>query len=234
VAWGESGAVFVHDLESGERLKLDARGEGMIWGIPTFDLRGRLIFTRGGVVSRWDPSTRSTEVLIEGLDGAAYPWGDKLYVSTGGDTTPGTRSILDLEDGSRRRIARAHQPPCLISRNKSGSIVVSGHLDGEIHVGTLSSEETHLLAGHQGRVTGIAVSPDERWIASTGEDGSIRLWPMPDLSRPPLHSLPHDELMARLEALTNLRVVPDAESYTGYGIEVDLTAYRGWETVPEW
>ena len=26
----------------------------------------------------------------------------------------------------------------------------------------------------------------------------IRLWPMPDLSRPPLHTLPHDELLAKL------------------------------------
>jgi serine/threonine protein kinase/WD40 repeat protein len=232
VAWRQSGAVLVHDLESGERQELDAPGEGNIWGFPTFDPRGRLVFTRGGVVSRWDPSTRSTEILIEGLDGAAYPWSDKLYVSTGGDTTPGTRSILDLEDGSRRRIARAHQPPCLLYRNRSGSIVASAHLDGEIRVSTLFGEEAHLLLGHQGRVIGVAISPDERWIASTGEDGTIRLWPMPDLSRPPLHSLPHDELMARLEALTNLRVVPDAESYTGY--EVDLTAHRGWQTVPEW
>jgi hypothetical protein len=57
---------------------------------------------------------------------------------------------------------------------------------------------------------------------------------MPDLSKPPLHTLPYEELMAQLEALTNLRVVPDDESSTGYRVEADMDAYRGWATTPEW
>jgi hypothetical protein len=57
---------------------------------------------------------------------------------------------------------------------------------------------------------------------------------MPDLTKPPLHTLPYDELMAKLKALTNLRAVPDEESHTGYRIEPDFTAYRGWATVPTW
>ena len=32
---------------------------------------------------------------------------------------------------------------------------------------------------------------------------------MPDVSKPPLHTLPYDELMAKLRALTNLQVVED-------------------------
>ena len=40
--------------------------------------------------------------------------------------------------------------------------------------------------------------------------------------------------MATLDTLTNLRAVPDEESYTGYTIEPDFTAYRGWAEVPEW
>jgi hypothetical protein len=57
---------------------------------------------------------------------------------------------------------------------------------------------------------------------------------MPDLSKPPLHTLPYEELMARLTALTNLRAMPDEESHTGYSIEPDFTAYHGWENVPTW
>ena len=57
---------------------------------------------------------------------------------------------------------------------------------------------------------------------------------MPDFSKPPLHTLPHDELIRTLEALTNLRVVPDDEDSTGYGVETDMNAYRGWQTPPEW
>jgi len=57
---------------------------------------------------------------------------------------------------------------------------------------------------------------------------------MPDLDKPPFHTLPYRQLMDKLEALTNLRVVRDDTSHTGYTIEPDFTAYRGWETVPEW
>jgi len=60
------------------------------------------------------------------------------------------------------------------------------------------------------------------------------VWPMPDLDRPPFHTLPYDDLMVRLKAMTNLRAVPDPESHTGYSLEVDVAAYNGWAEVPEW
>ena len=55
---------------------------------------------------------------------------------------------------------------------------------------------------------------------------------MPDLSKPPLHALPHAELLARLETLTNLRAVPDPTSSGGWTIEVG--PFPGWAEVPEW
>jgi hypothetical protein len=55
---------------------------------------------------------------------------------------------------------------------------------------------------------------------------------MPDLDTPPLHTLPHDELIAKLKSLTNLRAVRDPESSTGWTIEVG--PFPGWQEVPEW
>lgn len=55
---------------------------------------------------------------------------------------------------------------------------------------------------------------------------------MPDVSKPPPHALPHDELLARLRSLTNLRAVPDADSPTGYRIEPG--PFPGWSTEPTW
>ncbi len=69
-------------------------------------------------------------------------------------------------------------------------------------------------------------------IASCSEDTTVRLWPMPDLSKPPLHTLPREELIAKLETLTNLRVVRDPESATGWKLTHD--PFPGWETVPTW
>lgn len=55
---------------------------------------------------------------------------------------------------------------------------------------------------------------------------------MPDLSTPPLHTLPRDQLIAKLESLTNLRVERDDDSPTGWTIEVG--PFPGWETLPTW
>ena len=51
-------------------------------------------------------------------------------------------------------------------------------------------------------------------------------------SNPPLHTLPHDELLAKLKTLTNLRVVRDEESPTGWTLTHD--PFPGWATVPTW
>jgi WD40 repeat protein len=88
------------------------------------------------------------------------------------------------------------------------------------------------MFGHEKGVFGLAISPDGRRLVSVGEDGSTRLWPMPDLNKPPLHTLPHDELIAKLKSLTNLRAVRDPDSSTGWKIEVG--PFPGWAEVPEW
>ncbi len=46
------------------------------------------------------------------------------------------------------------------------------------------------------------------------------------VDKPPLHTLPHDELLAKLHSLTNLRAVRDPTSSTGWTIE--LGPFPGW------
>jgi hypothetical protein len=55
---------------------------------------------------------------------------------------------------------------------------------------------------------------------------------MPDVSEPPLHTLPHEELLKKLRSLTNLRVVPEPGSATGYTVEPG--PFPGWTVAPEW
>jgi WD40 repeat protein len=104
--------------------------------------------------------------------------------------------------------------------------------DGSVRVGLRSGGELHLLLGHAGMPNSVAISPDLRWVASTGEDNTLRLWPMPDLSKPPLQTLPHDELLAKLKSLTNLRAVRDPASSTGW--KIDLGPFPGWKDLPTW
>jgi len=100
-----------------------------------------------------------------------------------------------------------------------------------VRVGRATGEEPHLLLGHRGRVFSVAFSPDGKWLASASGT-EIILWPVPDLWKPPLHTLPHAELLAKLGSLTNLRAVRDPASSTGWRLE--LGPFPGWQNVPEW
>jgi hypothetical protein len=102
--------------------------------------------------------------------------------------------------------------------------------DGDsLLVGRTSGGTPHRMLS-QARV--CAISPDERWIATGEESGDILLWPMPDLDRTPFERLSHDELMATLKSLTNVRAYRDETRPDGWGIRYE--PFPGWETIPRW
>jgi WD40 repeat protein len=160
--------------------------------------------------------------------------GTRLLVWGGaGRAQAGEKELLlfDLAGHTSRRIT-THGTRLNEGRlSPSGSVIVTGDSDGVVRVGPATGEEPQLLLGHQGVVTGLAISPDERWIASASDD-ALFVWPMPDLTKPPLHTLPHAELLAKLDALTNLRVVRDPSSATGW--KLDVGPFPGWADVPIW
>ena len=77
----------------------------------------------------------------------------------------------------------------------------------------------------------LAVSPNGGTIAAAMEDGTIQIWPMPDVSRPPMQTLPLDQLLAELGAFTNARVVRDESVPDGY--RVHWTPVTRWPTHPD-
>ena len=141
----------------------------------------------------------------------------------------GDVDLHDLTTGQTRSLDLPGQGWLTLSAD--GTVWASGETDGSIWVGRTDGGQPHLLLGHKGFVQTL-ISPDLRWIASSGQDETLRLWPMPDLSKPPLHTLPREELIAKLHSLTNLRVVRDAESSTGWKVEVG--PFPGWAEVPNW
>jgi WD40 repeat protein len=223
----------VWDLVSGEVRVLtsdDERSSGGFIRI-LFSPDGRRLFTSGwSGVRTWSLEDGSSEYLGEGLTAHLSDDGEFLYAAVSDLQTFGRASVYDLQSGSAQLLT-PHDRATFISSSPDGATLVSGGLDGVIRVGPETGEQPHLLYGHKGWVNPV-VSPDGRWIASGGEDGSLRLWPMPDLSQPPLHTLPHDELIAKLKTLTNLRVVRDEETLTGWKVEVG--PFPGWAEVPDW
>jgi WD40 repeat protein len=139
--------------------------------------------------------------------------------------------LFDLREHTSRRITTHGGRVRSAALDASGRIIVTADMEGVVRAGPATGEEPHLLLGQTLPATAVSVSPDRRWIASwSGE--IIHLWPMPDVTQPPFHTLPYDELMAKLRAHTNLEVVEDKASPTGYKLEVG--PFPGWETVPIW
>jgi WD40 repeat protein len=213
--------------------------EGGVFGLAFLD--DSTLYTAGhGGIRRWDLETGAHELVKDFGPGvfsrmvmsedrrvafvAPQPLAERtecqplqrLEVATGVSTA--LTQFGDCPTGSPAQIA--------------GSVLAVGSSDGIARVARDFDREAYLLAGHAGRSWPVAVSPDLRWVASAGQDNTLRLWPMPDLSKPPLHALPHDELLAKVKSFTNLRAVRDAESTVGWSIE--LGPFPGWRDVPIW
>jgi len=254
---GERKVLRVWDLETGEVRVFDLEGpptepegiaesravetgcENCVFTV-LFENESTLLTAGAGGVRRWNLETGTSEVVIQTapdevlsvtmsddratlLTRAARlnPYGQFEGVAVH-HLTAGTSRALDLFGDHLRSF----------TTDPTGEVLVTGDIEGIVRVGRIDTGEPHLLLGHEQQVYGVAISPDLEWIASAGQDETLRLWPMPNLDKPPLHTLPYDELIAKLKTLTNIRVVRDAESSTGWKLEVG--PFPGWAEVPEW
>jgi len=232
----EEANVRVWDLESGDVRILDI-GDGATTGYIEFTGGDDLLVESGRYLQRWDLAGVTPRMLDEtDLSGPEHADFLAQDLSPDGDQVLFIRHrrlwIHDLEEDTSRELGSHGAMVVIAAFDPSGKIVVSGDAQGTVRVGPVTGEEPHLLVGHKPYVSAVAVSPDGHWIASGGTDATIRLWPMPDFSKPPLHILPHEELLATLRSLTNLRVVEDLDSSSGW--KLDVGPFPGWDTVPTW
>jgi WD40 repeat protein len=200
----------------------------------SFSSDGRLLIATSKGVVAWDVTTGDHEVLVEIDAGilAASEDGRRLLVIEMGEggisqEAAGSPVFFDLDAGTRTRLDTHGERPWNIALSRDGTMAVTAGMDGFVRVGPVTGEDPHLLVGGRSTIADPAFDPLGRWIVS-GSD----LLPMPDLSKPPLHTLPRAQLIAKLETLTNIRVVRDPESSTGWKLTHE--PFQGWETVPTW
>jgi WD40 repeat protein len=144
---------------------------------------------------------------------------------------PAELSLVDLETRESRFVTTHGTDLEAVALDTEGRIIATGDSTGAVRVGRADGSEPHLLLGPKAGIGSLDLSPDGEWVAAATAS-EIWLWPMPDLDRPPLHTLPHDALLAKLDTLTNLRVVEDEAAPTGY--RVDVGPFPGWKDVPTW
>jgi WD40 repeat protein len=236
----ETGELRLLDLP--ESTSLSAAGRSRAIWFMAFTDESTLYTSGDGGVRRWDLEAGTWESVLS----TPADHGTRMQLAADGHTaivsdvqlddypinTSGTLRLVDLVTGETRELPGFGNEFQEFSLDASGSIVATNSADGIIRVGRVDAKEPHLLVGHEGVVEQVAISPDGQWVASSGEDNTLRLWPMPDLDKPPLHTLLHDELIAKLRSLTNLRAVRDPESSTGWSIEIG--PFPGWKEVPTW
>jgi hypothetical protein len=190
-----------------------------------------LITDGPGGIRIWDPEDGQSETLTER---SSYPAlsGDRRLLLVGEQGEKGEARLYDLEHGSFVQLDS--RGPCVGGGlDAAGEIAFTAPLHGLfLQIGRVDGGPLHRIVQREKSYSHV-LSPDARWLASIGLRGSttIHLWPIPDLSKAPLHTLPHDELLAKLRTLTNLRVVKDPESSDW---NWSLDPFPGWEQFPEW
>jgi WD40 repeat protein len=227
--------VRIWDLETREVQVLDAGDGGPIIEVE-FLSDGRLLAAGpGGGLRLWNPATGDSTLLLKGAVGARQSPDGRHLLGLRGAPGPGgpvgTGFVYDLEKKELRDLETHGGEVMVRAWDPSGGRVITGSRDGIVRVGAVTGEEPHLLIGHEGEIAGLEVDPSGQWIASVGEDGTVRLWPMPEGR--PIHTLPRDELLARLRSLTNYRVAADPASPSGY--RLDSEHFQGWNReAPSW
>jgi WD40 repeat protein len=230
--------IRVWDTGSREEVVSLDLGEVHYGGFLHFAEGGSLLSSTTAGLWRWNIETGGSETLYDAPVGRFAISADdaKMLLVHQGDTAGtmfplGSAVVLDVATGLATPLSTHGDRISSVAMDAAGTIAVTGDADGVIRVGPVTGEEPHLLPGNPDEVYDLAIDPKGRWIASSSGT-EVTIWPMPDLSKPPLHTLPREELIAKLKTLTNLRVVRDAESATGWKLEVG--PFPGWETVPTW
>jgi serine/threonine protein kinase/WD40 repeat protein len=248
----DDNVIRVWDFDTGEEIVLPLGSEftrkdtaNWLGGVINlhFVSKTKLLSSGAGGIRSWDLESGDSEWITRVQDGdPAWMWmvvddtaRQMLTAKRYSILTPEASGLTrhDLESGSSQPIDTHGDRIGALALSPNGSAIATSVFgEGTIQVGSADGSEPHLLFGHEGNVTALEFSPDGRWIASGDTEGTIRLWPLPNLAEPPLHTLPREDLIAKLKALTNLRAVRDPESSSGWTLTRDQ--FRWWEPLPTW
>lgn len=239
-----AGEIWLWDVDTGQRTTLEPSGAstrktaqnvmfGTIWDVG-FLPDGRLITAGRGDVRVWNLHDGKQRVVYRRqlglplIDIAAD--GRHLVIGESSEDRHRHRlAIANVETGAAQLVTSHGEHVMSASFDPSGRFIATWSTNTVGRIGPASGETPHLLianADQESLLPLVAVSSDGRWIASSDATG-VRLWPMPDLSRSPMQTLPYGQLMSTLRSQTNVRVVRNPFEPFAYNVEIgDLPAWK--------
>jgi len=200
--------------------------QGQIGFLQFLDEHRLLVANQGGGLRLYDRRRHAFTTVAENVFTAA---GDERLLL--GIDADGFLVRLSL-DGRPPVRSRSHSGANVLAVDVEHGLVATATQDGTVRIGPVSGEEPNLLLGHKNRIWSLAFSHDGKWLVTGSEDGTIRLWPVPDVTKTPFHMRSHEEVMATLRSFTNLRQEADPRSPTGY--TGNFGPFPGWAKLPEW
>lgn len=172
------GTVRIWDVESGDKLRVL---EGHTGGVnqASFSPDGRLLATGAddATLRLWDVRSGAQREVLRGHTAAVYgprfsPDGESLLSGS----WDGQTRLWSVRDGTSRVVHTCEGYAFFPSFDAEGEQVGVSCADGRAFVLGVSGGEKVELRGHVGHVTDIRFSPEAPWVATSGDDGTVRLW----------------------------------------------------------
>jgi WD40 repeat protein len=147
---------------------------------------GKVLATGGddGAIKFWDLQTNALLAEIPGahkgpINRVAFSRDGRRLASAGGDRTV---VVWNVADGNSLGLVLDHPHPVTgVAFAADSTLVTWGEYGMLLVWDATSGAQLAALTGHEGAVLAVVVGPDNRTLASAGEDNVIRIW---DIGRP--------------------------------------------------
>lgn len=183
---GLSGSAELFEISSGKKLQTFSGHRDILYGA-VLSVDGKLVATSGydRRIKIFDVSTGEVKFDLAGHNGAVYDLAfhptEPLLFSASADQTI---KVWSTQSGTRLdTLGQPLKEQMVVALAPNRDLIFGGGGDNRVRVWKLASKHSvttnpilHSIIAHDGTIVDLQVSPDEKWLASAGEDGVVKLW----------------------------------------------------------